>query len=346
MKRLLDRLEACGHLAEKDYLKLLNNWIEIDTDDLFDRARNRAQKTFDKHIYLRGLIEISSYCKNNCIYCGIRSANTNAVRYRLSPEEILECCAYGYNQSLRTFVLQGGEDGWFNDERLATLVLEIKRRWPEAAITLSLGERSKASYTKLRAAGADRYLLRHETADADHYRSLHPAPLSFDKRRRCHTEMKTLGYQVGAGFMVGSPGQTPETLAKDLIYLQTLQPEMVGIGPFVPHQETPFAGETAGSIPLTLVLIALVRLILPYALLPSTTALETMLKDGLEQGILAGANVIMPSLTPSAHRKHYLLYDNKKSTGAEHYNSIEKRMAAIGYQVVSDRGDAPHQAIT
>ena len=309
---------------------------------LFAMARNRAQEYFGNRIYIRGLIEISNICRQNCRYCGIRASNAQAQRYRLSPEQILECCEHGYGLGFRTFVLQGGEDGWFTDERLAGIVGGIKASWPDCAVTLSVGERPVASYRLLRRAGADRFLLRHETADPVHYAKLHPTGQSWRHRMDCLQALKDCGYQTGAGFMVGSPGQTTDCLAEDMRFLYRFQPEMVGIGPFIPHAQTPFAHFPSGNVERTLVMVAMTRLLLPAAMLPSTTALGTAAGDGRERGILAGANVLMPNLSPKEARSRYRLYDNKLSEGAEcadNLAELRERIRAVGYEIVVDRGD-------
>lgn len=307
-------------------------------------AREQAQKNFGRQIYIRGLIEISNYCKNNCYYCGIRRDNLQASRYRLTREEILSCAAAGYEWGFRTFVLQGGEDGYYKDEVLCDIVRMLKKKHPDCAVTLSVGERRRESYEKLFAAGADRYLLRHETADRLHYESLHPVQMSYENRMCCLKNLKEIGYQVGCGMMVGSPGQTVRALAEDLMFLQQFRPQMVGIGPFVPHHDTPFCGQPQGSVELTLYLLSLIRLMLPKVLLPATTALGTADPMGREKGILAGANVLMPNLSPPAVRKKYELYDNKIYSGdeaAESRRFLAERMEKIGYELVIDRGDAP-----
>lgn len=335
-------------LAETHTLSL-SQWetlISGQTPELAEEAARLARLArepyYGKRVFIRGLIEISNFCKNDCYYCGIRRSNRNAMRYRLTPEQILSCCETGWALGFRTFVLQGGEDPWFTDERVCQLVRQIKTRWPEAAVTLSIGEREEASYQAFRQAGADRYLLRHETADDCHYRRLHPSELSLAHRMDCLRTLKRLGFQTGAGFMVGSPGQTAHMLAEDMVFLQELEPEMVGIGPFLPHHDTPFAKEPAGDGAQTLYLLSLVRLMLPTVLLPATTALGTLLPNGREQGMEAGANVVMPNLSPGDVRDKYLLYDNKLHSGdeaAESVRHLRETMAAIGYQVVADRGD-------
>ena len=311
-------------------------------DALFAAAREKALAHFGNRVYIRGLIEISNICRQNCRYCGIRAGNAQAERYRLSPEQILDCCEHGYGLGFRTFVLQGGEDAWFTDERLADMLRSIKKRWPDCAVTLSVGERSTESYRLLKDAGADRFLLRHETADPVHYAKLHPAAQSWKHRMDCLKALKSCGYQTGAGFMVGSPWQTTDCLVKDLCFLRDFQPEMVGIGPFIPYAPPPFAAFPAGSVERTLVMVALVRLLLPCAMLPSTTALGTAAGNGRERGILAGANVLMPNLSPREARARYRLYNNKLSEGAEcadNVRELRERIRAVGYDIVVDRGD-------
>lgn len=311
-------------------------------EELFTRARRVATQHFGKYIYFRGLIEISNICRQDCRYCGIRRSNTQASRYRLSPEEILECCEHGYSLGFRTFVLQGGEDPWFSDERLAELLRQIKAAWPDCAVTLSVGEREEVSYRMLKEAGADRFLLRHETADPVHYAKLHPACQTFERRMTCLQALKNCGYQTGAGFMVGSPWQNTACLAKDLAFLHQFRPEMVGIGPFIPHAQTPFALFPSGNVDRTLTMVALTRLLLPSAMLPSTTALGTAANDGREQGILAGANVVMPNLSPRKARVRYTLYNKKLSEGAEcadNIRELRQRLQTIGYDTIVARGD-------
>lgn len=291
---------------------------------------------------MRGLIEITNHCKNDCLYCGIRRSRRGVDRYRLDKNQILECCQQGYSLGFRTFVMQGGEDAWFTDERLCDIVSSIRNQFPDCAITLSMGERSRESYQLLFDAGADRYLLRHETADKAHYEKLHPKEMSFDNRQRCLRDLKEIGYQVGCGFMVGSPYQTFETIYQDIQLIRTLQPEMVGIGPFIPTAETPFADRPSGTVDTTLRLLAIIRLIHPHALLPATTALGTLHPQGRELGIMAGANVIMPNLSPVGHRKDYSIYDNKLSSGIEAAETVadsRARLQLIGSEVPVDRGD-------
>ncbi|MCI8299471.1 MAG: [FeFe] hydrogenase H-cluster radical SAM maturase HydE [Lachnospiraceae bacterium] len=340
--QLIDKLEHTSRLTKEEWIALIEDRNDKTAQYLFERARYWQHKYFAKRIYTRGLIEFTNYCKNDCYYCGIRRSNRQASRYRLTREQILECCSSGYGLGFRTFVLQGGEDGWFTQEKLLELVRAIRKEYPDCALTLSLGERSKESYAELFHAGADRYLLRHETADDQHYRSLHPPELSAERRRQCLWHLKEIGYQTGTGFMVGSPGQTPEHLAEDMLFIRELEPHMVGIGPFVPHHETPFFQETGGTVELTLYMIGLLRVMLPALLLPATTALGTIDPLGREKGIQAGANVVMPNLSPTSVRKKYELYDNKICTGdeaAECRNCLNQRMKNIGYELVIDRGD-------
>ena len=313
-----EKLIQNHELSKKEYMELLKGWEnpKVSRKLTEEAVRLRKQYYGDK-VYTRGLIEFTNYCKNDCYYCGIRRGNRHAQRYRLSGEEILDCCENGYALGFRTYVLQGGEDPYYTDERMADIVRSIRRDYPDCAITLSIGEKSYESYKLFKEAGADRYLLRHETASEELYRRLHPEEMLLSHRKQCLYDLKALGYQVGAGFMVGSPGQKMEHLAEDLIFLKELQPQMVGIGPFIPHHETRFANETAGSVGLTLFLLSVIRILLPKVLLPATTALGTMDPLGREKGLAAGANVVMPNLSPVKNRKQYDLYDNKICTGEE-----------------------------
>ena len=340
---LLDRLECNHALLVDEWEYLISGRTPKLADDLKSRACALRDERYGKKIFKRGLIEFTNYCKNDCLYCGIRRSNRLVNRYRLSEEEILQCCKEGYGLGFRTFVLQGGEDPYYTDARMVSIVSSIHEAYPECAITLSIGERSEESYRALREAGADRYLLRHETADPFHYDLLHPNEMSVNSRKKCLGVLRSLGYQVGSGFMVGSPGQTARCLAEDMVFLQELQPHMIGIGPFVPHKDTPFAHEPQGSLELTLFMLSALRLAFPDALIPATTALGTIAPDGREQGILSGANVVMPNLSPVAHRKDYSLYDNKICTGEEAAECrwcLDMRMDRIGYRIVEDRGDS------
>ena len=331
-------------LSREEYIELLTDGENPEVSQVLTEAAVRLRKQYygDK-VYTRGLIEFTNYCKNDCYYCGIRRGNSHAKRYRLSREEILNCCENGYALGFRTFVLQGGEDPYYTDERMADIVRSIRSGYPDCAITLSIGEKSYESYKLFKEAGANRYLLRHETASEELYRRLHPEEMLLSHRKQCLYDLKALGYQVGAGFMVGSPGQKMEHLAEDLIFLKELQPQMVGIGPFIPHHETRFANETAGSVDLTLFLLSVIRILLPKVLLPATTALGTMDPLGREKGLAAGANVVMPNLSPVKNRKQYDLYDNKICTGeeaAECRGCLERRVLSAGYRLVAERGDA------
>ena len=342
---LIDRLSASHRLSEEEYRLLIDERSKESAAELASRAVAVRKSIYGNAIYVRGLIEISNFCKNDCFYCGIRRSNPACERYRLTPEEILECAEEGFQLGYRTFVLQGGEDAWFGDERLSLLIRQLKERFPEAAVTISMGERGRESFLRLFEAGADRYLLRHETADKEHYGKLHPAELSFEHRMKCLQELREIGYQVGAGFMVGSPFQTSKELAKDLKFIEEFKPDMCGIGPFIPHHETPFAGYAAGSVELTCYLLSIIRLIHPSVLLPATTALGTIDPRGRQKGILAGANVVMPNLSPVRVRKQYELYDGKICTGEESAQCrgcLEKQMEAIGYKIVTERGDIKH----
>ena len=340
--QLAEKLENTRDLTDEELFALLESDSE-EVDSIFaERARKVRERIYGKDVYLRGLIEFTNYCKNDCYYCGIRRSNRNAERYRLSAEQILECSDLGYELGFRTIVLQGGEDSYFTDNRLVTIIKGIKERHPDCAVTLSIGERDKESYQKLFDAGADRYLLRHETADKCHYEQLHPKKLSFEHRMQCLRDLHEIGYQVGCGMMVGSPYQKTEHLIKDLRFLQEFKPEMVGIGPFIPHHDTEFADKPAGTAKLTIKLLSIIRLMLPDCLLPATTALGTVDPKGREKGILAGANVVMPNLSPGNVRGKYLLYDNKICTGdeaAECIRCMAARVEKVGYRVVESRGD-------
>ncbi len=342
LRALIDKLELEEALSTEEWTTLFNQYTEEDAAYAAKRARNIADEIYGKEIYIRGLIEFTNYCKNDCYYCGIRRSNENTERYRLTTEQILSCCKTGWELGYRTFVLQGGEDGFYTDTWYQETIGRIKEAYPECAITLSLGERSRESYQKLFDAGADRYLLRHETANELHYGKLHPKELSIRNRKECLWNLREIGYQVGCGFMVGSPYQTWEDLAGDMKFIHELKPHMVGIGPFIPQKDTPFAKETQGSLSMTLFLLSLIRIMEKHVLLPATTALGTIAPKGRELGILAGANVIMPNLSPVDVREKYKLYDNKICTGeeaAECRGCIDRRITSIGYHIVNKRGD-------
>ena len=340
---LARRLAGDHDLPDGDLLRLLTGRDRETCAFLRQEAQAECIRQYGREVFLRGLIEFTNYCKNDCYYCGIRKSNRKAARYRLSKEEILSCCEAGHALGFRTFVLQGGEDPWFTDERLCAIVSAVKAGFPDCAVTLSVGERSRESYRLLREAGADRYLLRHETATEGHYQKLHPPALSLAARMACLSDLRDLGYQTGCGFMVGSPGQTPEDLVRDLRFLKEFQPHMVGIGPFLSHSDTPFRDLPNGSGELTLFLLSVIRLLLPKVLLPATTALGTLMPGGREQGILHGANVVMPNLSPEDARQKYMLYDNKLSSGAEAAESVallQRSLQKIGYRAASSRGDS------
>lgn len=342
MFELIERLEKEHSLSSEEYQYLIDNRDDESACLLREKADKARRKVYGNKVFIRGLIEISNICKNDCLYCGIRKGNKSCQRYRLSEEDILTCCKEGYGLGFRTFVMQGGEDGFFTDEVMCSIIRKIKKSYPDCAVTLSLGERSEESYRRLFEAGADRYLLRHETADKEHYGKLHPKNLSWDKRMDCLRNLKKIGFQTGCGFMVESPFQTSEHLAKDLKFVEEFSPEMCGIGPFIPHNETVFKDEKAGSCELTCYLLSIVRLIKPTILLPSTTALGTIDKEGREKGILSGGNVVMPNLSPLSVRKKYMLYEGKISTdeeAAENLMRLKEKIRAIGFEVVTERGD-------
>ena len=342
METLIEKLKRQSVLTRDEYVSLIRNRTPELAELLYESAREIKRRYYGNDVFIRGLIEFTSFCKNDCYYCGLRCSNRNAERYRLTKEDILLCCRNGYELGFRTFVLQGGEDPYFNADRLVDIIRSIKKEYPDCALTLSVGEKSYEEYKACFDAGADRYLLRHETADNEHYRMLHPKELSPENRKRCLYDLKRIGYQVGCGFMVGSPWQTEENLADDLLFIKELQPQMVGIGPFIPQHDTPFRDKKAGTLELTLFMLGLLRLTLPTALIPATTALGTIHPLGREKGIQAGANVVMPNLSPVSVRKKYLLYDNKICTGdeaAECKNCLAMRMKSIGCNVVVSRGD-------
>lgn len=341
MTELIEKLYLTGNLGDNELKSLIES--NECSDLLAEYADKIRQEYYGKKVFLRGLIEISNYCRNNCYYCGIRRENKNTKRYRLNREQILSCCETGYKLGFRTFVMQGGEDSYFTDEFVCTLISEIKKRYPECAVTLSLGERSYESYYKMKEAGADRYLLRQEAVSSELYKKIHPPEMSLENRIKCLFNLRELGYQVGAGFMVGVPFQSTENIIEDLRFLQKLQPHMIGIGTFIPHHETPFASENSGTLELTIRLLGIIRLMFPKVLLPATTALGTISPNGRELGLKTGCNVVMPNLSPVSVRKKYDLYDNKICTdeeSAECVLCLQKRIQSVGYEVSSERGDA------
>lgn len=342
MKELAERLTRTHRLDAAGYHTLLAECDDTTLALLRDYAVRTAHTQFGRGIYVRGLIEVGSVCRNDCLYCGLRRSNTQAERYRLSDEQILECCREGYAAGFRTFVLQGGEDAVWSDVRLVALIRQIKEECEGAAVTLSLGERSRESYEVLRQAGADRYLLRHEAADKALYESLHPSDMLWERRMKCISDLKELGFQTGVGMMVGVPGQTVESLVEDLLFMERINPEMIGIGPFIPHRNTPLGEYSAGSLRMTLLLVSVVRLMFPQALIPATTALATLAPNGRREGILSGANVVMPNLSPSGVRSKYAIYEGKASSGseaAEGLAQLEQELNEIGYHVDYARGD-------
>lgn len=338
MKELIDKLYRTNYLTKDEITYLLDNLDEHSKEYLFNLAHDTLLKTYGNRIFIRGLLEFTNYCRNNCKYCGIRRDNKNVSRYRLSKEEILSSLEEGDKLGYKTFVLQGGEDPYYTDEILEEIIIEIKARYPLAAVTLSIGERSSESYEKLYKAGADRFLLRHETATPSIYHSLHPG-MSFENREKCLFSLKRIGYQAGAGFLVGLPGESSETLANNLLFLKELDPEMVGIGPLIPHPETPLKGEKMGSVETTLIMIAMTRLLLPTTLIPATTALNTLCEEGIERGIKAGANVVMLNLSPVSVRKKYEIYRNKELRDIHELDIIKQKASNVGFVVDMCRGD-------
>lgn len=337
---IVNKLKQNKDLPDEELAALIES--ESANEILFSLADEVRRENYKDEVYIRGLIEFSNYCKNNCYYCGIRCGNKKAVRYRLTKQDILDCCEEGYSLGFRTFVLQGGEDPKFTDDIMCDIISSIRNRYPDCAITLSVGERSKETYQSYYDAGANRFLLRHETADEEHYNRLHPDNLSLENRKKCLFDLKEIGFQVGSGFMVGSPYQTTVNLVSDLRFLQSLQPDMIGIGPFIRHKDTPFANFESGSLTKTLRLVSILRLMFPYSLIPSTTALGTIHPNGRELGLKAGANVVMPNLSPKRVRELYMLYNNKICTDEEAAESVDKlkeKVVSAGYRVVTARGD-------
>lgn len=340
---LIKRLYDGEELSKADFIRLIECEKPEDLELLRSLAEKRRIENYGFGIYTRGLIEFSNYCRQDCLYCGIRRSNAQCKRYRLTKEDIMTCCREGYALGFRTFVLQGGEDPYFTDDRMCEIISEIRKTYPDCAITLSLGEKSRESYKRFFDCGADRYLLRHETADKAHYERLHPEKQLFENRVRCLYDLKEIGYQVGCGFMVGSPYQTSECLAEDLLFIKKLNPQMIGIGPFIHHTQTPFGNEPDGTLEMTLKMLSIIRLMLPKVLLPATTALATIDPRGREKGVLAGANVVMPNLSPVSVREKYQLYENKVCTGEESAQCrgcLDRRMASIGCTLAVDRGDS------
>ena len=343
-RELILKLEKDSHLTKDEFSILLSSYTQSDILFAREKAQQIAKAHFGNKVYMRGLIEFTNICSRNCYYCGLRYGNNNISRYRLSEEEILSCCREGYNLGFRTFVLQGGEDPYFTDDKICSIIEKIKSSFPDCVITLSIGEKSRETYQKYFDAGARRYLLRHETANDKHYSIIHPKEMSLANRKKCLYDLMDIGFQTGCGFMVGSPEQTFETLADDLTFIADLKPHMVGIGPFIPHKDTPFGNEPQGDLDLTLFLLSLVRIMLKTVLLPSTTALGTIHPDGREMGILSGANVVMPNLSPILVREKYMLYNNKISTGeeaAEGVANLKEQMLKIGYKIINSVGNHP-----
>ena len=342
MKQWIDKLRQERTLTPEEFRQLLTGCDAEILRYINKQAQEVALLHFGNKIYIRGLIEISNCCRNNCYYCGIRKGNPNIERYRLSRKSILDCCKQGYELGFRTFVLQGGEDPALTDDQIEMTVARIRQEYPDCAITLSLGEKSREAYERFFRAGANRYLLRHETYNEPHYRQLHPAEMSGKQRLQCLADLKEIGYQTGTGIMVGSPGQTVEHIIEDLLFIEKLRPEMIGIGPFLPHHDTPFAEHPSGTVEQTILLLSIFRLMHPSALIPATTALATLIPDGRERGILAGANVVMPNLSPREERRKYELYNDKASLGAESAEglaALQKQLNAIGYEISTERGD-------
>lgn len=339
---LIKKLNMERALSEAEWVQIFDTFDEEDLKFAMDTARDIAIERFGRKIFFRGIVEFTNICKSDCYYCGIRAGNSCVTRYRMSEDDILACCEDGYRHGFRTFVLQGGEDPYYTKDKMCCIVRSITERFPDCAVTMSIGELNKEYYQALYDAGARRFLLRHETADASHFAMLHPANQTLESRMRCLKDLKETGFQTGCGIMIGSPGQTSRHLAEDMMFMADFQPEMVGLGPFIPHSETPFRDEPAGSVERTLMVIALTRIMLPDALIPSTTALGTAEAEGRQKGVLAGCNVVMPNLSPLEFRKKYMLYDGKVGTdmSAEAgISTLRAQMEEIGYEVIVARGD-------
>lgn len=341
IRDLIEKLYQTSVLEESELLYLLENYSKEAAKLLAQRANEVRLKNYGDKVYLRGLVEFTNYCHRHCKYCGIRSENKKVSRYRLLEGEIIDCINRGYELGYRTVVLQGGEDVYYTDDKLVALLERIKDKWPEIAITLSIGEKSYAAYKRYFEAGAERYLLRHETASDALYKSLHPH-MSYENRMRCLSDLKDIGYQVGTGFIVGLPGQTAAHLVQDLMFIKAFKPHMVGIGPFMPQKDTPLGTMPAGTADMTTYLISILRLLQGDLLLPATTSLGSIDPLGREKGLKAGANVVMPNLSPVEVREKYALYDGKVCTGdeaAQCRRCIEKRIEQAGYKVDMGRGD-------
>lgn len=343
MEDLIARLRANKSLSDGELIALLEDRDPNVLEQLCLSARQVREMHYGRSVYIRGLIELTNVCKNDCYYCGIRRSNKDVIRYRLTHEQVVECCAYGYELGFKTFVLQGGEDPYWTADRLVQLVQEIRQGYPDCAITLSIGEWSRHDYKRFYEAGANRFLLRHETFDSIHYAQLHPQGMSAQHRQDCLRILRSIGFQTGTGIMVGSPGQTFAHILQDIRFIEELRPQMIGLGPFLPHRATPFADKPAGDLGLTLRLLAILRLMHPKALIPSTTALATLHPEGRLRGILAGCNVVMPNLSPKEERQKYSLYNDKAALGAEAAEGLAllaEQLCSIGYELSYERGDS------
>lgn len=332
---IINKLYTQKSASREELIFLLNNLNEAYTKYLLKKSNDVRKQNYGDVVYLRGIIEFTNHCKRNCLYCGIRRDNKSTDRYRLTKEEILECATLGNKLGYKTFVLQGGEDPYFTDEKMIDIIKLLKERFPQNAITLSLGERSYESYKSMYEAGADRYLLRHETASKELYEALHPDG-NFENRIKCLKDLKEIGYQVGAGFLVGLPDSNVYDMVENLLFIKELEPAMCGIGPFIPQKDTSLSKEKQGTVEETIIYLALIRLLVPDILLPSTTALGTIDPLGREKGLKAGANVVMPNLSPVSVREKYALYDGKICTGdeaAECRNCIERKIVNAGFRV-------------
>lgn len=324
MKKLIEKASTLHRLEREELIALLED--ENCNQNLFEAADSVRKNFVGDEIHLRGLIEFSNICKNNCCYCGLRRDNRKISRYRLENAEILELAAHGAAMGLKTIVLQSGEDAYYGCERLCEIIRGIKRL--NVALTLSIGEKSLEDYQAYHAAGADRFLLRIETTDRTLYER-HDPEMSWEARRQCLTDLRRAGLEVGSGCLVGLPGQTVASLADDILFFKEIEADMIGIGPFIPHPDTPLGDASGGRLETALKVMALTRLLLPDINIPATTAMETLAQDGQIRALKAGANVIMPNITLTDYRRYYELYPGKSATGYTPDESLKKVVAKI-----------------
>jgi biotin synthase len=317
-------------------------WLKADdAAELFAMADDIRKRYFKDEVHIRGIIEFSNYCMKNCFYCGLRRDNKTIERYRISEDEIIDTALKAGELGYKTILLQSGEDGGYTIEGLCAIIKRIRSNL-DCAITLSLGEKSFDEYRSLRDAGADRYLLRFETSDRGLFNKLKPDS-SYENRLDCIKNLKKLGFQVGSGFMVGLPGQTYEILADDILLLRELDLDMIGIGPFLSHHNTPLGNSASGTLDLTLRALAIIRILMPDVHIPATTAMGTVEKGGREKALQCGANVIMPNVTPIKYRKYYEIYPNKiciDDAPSDCRACIEGMLKSLGRAAATNKGDS------